>query len=641
MRLKGFSFIVLITLAAFAVSELLFSPTVSAEDNEELSSKIEIQEFADNFFKKNMNSYHIPGAVLVVVKDGRVILSKGYGYADLKNQVPVSPERTVFRVASISKLFTSTALLQLKDQNKLGFHEDINKYLKDINIENKYATPVTIHHLLTHTAGFDEKIFIGNWYKYSENIPFYENAKANIPPLIREPGLVTQYSNFGMQLAGCLVQDVSGEPFNNYMERHVLRPLKMNNSSFRLTKDIINNMAQGYYYDGRYTSYRLHRFYGIPALPAAGLNATGLDMANFIIANLQRGQLGNTRILSEESVKEMHSQQFSNHPKLPGICYGFMEDFSFGQRLLEHGGWEPGFASELVLIPEENSGYFIAVNVSCYNSFLQDFKTHFMYKFYPPSASTVNNYKYIDSGGADLKKYEGVYSCNRVPQKSLGRIMSLLQSQELVVKKSGSNFLSIGASGSEGEKYYQIGPNKFKKLQGKGTVAFRQESDGTVSYLFVEHSPSVAYSRLRPHETRGFHLKLLSIIAAVLLTGVFAGLLSFLTEIIDKLTRQLRNLFFLLCSINILYLVLILVSLYPRIMDINSIILKLPAGAIVLLYAYLGTIPLTCWAVSLLIYCAKAGKLNIFQTIYYSIIAAACTSLLIFLHYWATLGPRF
>ncbi|MFT5872967.1 MAG: CubicO group peptidase (beta-lactamase class C family) [Clostridium sp.] len=134
------------------------SMSLLGSNNKEPLNKDNVEKFADGLFNEQLKKFNVPGAVFAVVKDNAVLFEKGYGYSDIDKKIPVDPKTTVFRVASISKLFTATAVMQLKEKGTVNLEEDVNKYLKDFKIENKYSKPVTLENLLTHTAGFDEKI---------------------------------------------------------------------------------------------------------------------------------------------------------------------------------------------------------------------------------------------------------------------------------------------------------------------------------------------------------------------------------------------------------------------------------------------------------------------------------------------------
>ncbi|NMM65966.1 beta-lactamase family protein [Clostridium sp. P21] len=203
------------------------------ESNKESLNKDSIENFADKMFNEQLKKFNVPGAVFTVVKDNKVIFEKGYGYSDLNKKTPVDPKTTVFRAASVSKTFTATAVMQLKEKDKVNLNEDVNKYLKDFKIDNKYSKPVTLNNLLTHTAGFDEKFIKESQIEsYLQEKSLKDNLISRPRPIIREPGEIPQYSNYGMSVAGYAVESITGVPFNKYIEDNILKPLNMTNSSF-------------------------------------------------------------------------------------------------------------------------------------------------------------------------------------------------------------------------------------------------------------------------------------------------------------------------------------------------------------------------------------------------------------------------
>jgi CubicO group peptidase (beta-lactamase class C family) len=173
----------------------------------------ELEAFLAGLLPALMESYHVPGAIFVMVKEGEIFFARGYGYADLETRRPVDPETTIFRVASVSKLFTATAAMQLVEQGKLDLHADVNRYLTKLQIESAYGEPVTLHHLLTHTAGFDDRFLRTGLTIGSPLPPLGQYLAERMPPRVMPPGKLISYSNHGLALVGHLVEVASGESF--------------------------------------------------------------------------------------------------------------------------------------------------------------------------------------------------------------------------------------------------------------------------------------------------------------------------------------------------------------------------------------------------------------------------------------------
>ncbi|HEX4780989.1 MAG TPA: serine hydrolase domain-containing protein, partial [Usitatibacter sp.] len=316
----------------------------------------DVEAWLDGLMPTALKLTGTPGVTLSVVKDGAVLFEKGYGYADIAKLTPVDPRSTLFRPGSISKLFTWTAVMQQVEAGKIDLDADVNKYL-DFQIPAFDGKPITMRNIMTHRTGFEE--VVKNLIAFKGPGPSDgETVKAYIPPRIYPPGTVAGYSNYATSLAGYIVQRVSGEPFEQYLERHIFVPLAMKNSTFRqpLPEAMRANMATGYKDvdtpgDG----------FEIISMPAAGaLSSTADDMAKFMIAHLDDG----AGLLKPETAKQMHEFVIRAFPDLNGSSLGFYEESLNGHRAIGHGGDTVYFHSELLLFPAEKVGFYMSVNAS-------------------------------------------------------------------------------------------------------------------------------------------------------------------------------------------------------------------------------------------------------------------------------------
>jgi CubicO group peptidase (beta-lactamase class C family) len=191
----------------------------------------DVEAFLDGLVPMQLQREDIAGAVVVVVKDGKVLVSKGYGFTDVKKRTPVSPDATLFRPGSISKTFTWTAVMQLVEQGKLDLDRDINEYL-DFQVPHTFGRPVTLRNLMTHTAGFEE-VIKDLAVDRADDLPSLQAfIKAHQPNQIYAPGTIPAYSNYGADLAGYIVQRVSGLPFEQYLQQNIFGPLGMTRATF-------------------------------------------------------------------------------------------------------------------------------------------------------------------------------------------------------------------------------------------------------------------------------------------------------------------------------------------------------------------------------------------------------------------------
>jgi CubicO group peptidase (beta-lactamase class C family) len=305
----------------------------------------ELGAFLDRVISAQLREDHIAGATISVVKDGRLFFAKGYGSADLQTGTPVSAQTTLFRIGSVSKLFTAAAVLQLVEQGKLNLHADVNTYLKTFHIPATYPEPITLAHLLTHTAGFEDRE-TGLYPLTTNDLESLGQWLAkHVPTRVRPPGKLTAYSNYGYALVGYIVEQVSGMPFEQYVEQHLFQPLGMRSSTFRqpLPASLAADLSQGYTYSNG--MYHPGPFDVVQGVPEGAMSSTATDMANFMMALLQNGRFGTERILQAVTAQAMQMQQFTNDPRVPGMTYGFPEQNLNSQRLLVHtGAIPPAFA---------------------------------------------------------------------------------------------------------------------------------------------------------------------------------------------------------------------------------------------------------------------------------------------------------
>src|SRR5258708_1485904 len=243
----------------------------------------DLHAFLDGFLPMQLEREDIAGAVVLVVKDGAILFAKGYGYSDAEKKTPVTVDTTLFRPGSISKLFTWTAVMQLVEQGKLDLDRDVNEYL-DFKIPAKFGKPITLRHIMTHTAGFEEQIKDLINEEGAPIATLKQHLVEHVPERIFPPGTTPAYSNYGASLAGYVVERVSGRPFNDYVAENIFKPLRMSRSNFAqpLPADLKPFMSSGY----RTGSGKAMPFEIIEEAPAGALAAAAADLARFMIAHL-------------------------------------------------------------------------------------------------------------------------------------------------------------------------------------------------------------------------------------------------------------------------------------------------------------------------------------------------------------------
>src|SRR5579862_1178426 len=252
-------------------------------------TEADLETFLDGFMPLQIERMNVAGAVIAVVKDGKILFAKGYGYADVAHKRPIVPESTLFRPGSISKLFTWTAVMQQVEQGKLDLDTDVNTYL-DFKVPAAFGKPITLRDIMTHRSGYQETIKQLFVKTEPELIPRRQYLIEHMPKRIFPPGKVPAYSNYATTLAAYIVERVSGQPFEEYVEQHIFQPLDMHHATFRqpLPAALASQMSNGY----KQASDSAKGFEYVEVAPAGALSAAAVDMCHFMIAHLQDGKYG-------------------------------------------------------------------------------------------------------------------------------------------------------------------------------------------------------------------------------------------------------------------------------------------------------------------------------------------------------------
>ncbi|MFC0211005.1 serine hydrolase domain-containing protein [Paenibacillus chartarius] len=440
----------------------------------------DLEAFTDELMQRSMNEHHVPGAVVSIVRDGRIALMKGYGYADLERQAAANPYRTVFRLGSISKSVTATAVMQLYEEGLIDLHQDIRSYWPDVRLPDIVGQPVTLHHLLTHTAGLCESVFaVGR--DRERQLPLSAALTRYLPSQCRKPGVQIAYSNQGMSLAGYLVESKLSVPYEQAVQARIFQPLNMNRSGFRL-QESDPELAKSYSYENG--AYSPLPYSYIHHLPAGALQSTAEDIAHYMLAHLQHGRYGETRILQAETAALMHRTQFAAHTRMPGMAYGFYERYQNGLRLIEHDGSIDGFESYLYLIPSENTGIFIATNASGGAEVRERLIDGYLDRFYPVRQAAAYDAK--PASVRELKQVDGYYLPNRSRLKgplNLGQHLSAVRVQAV----------EDGVITMRGERYRQTEPGLFRHERSQEAI-YVNAVQGTLALSSI---PTMMYERER------------------------------------------------------------------------------------------------------------------------------------------------
>ena len=395
----------------------------------------DVNAWLDGLMPYALATGDIPGAVVTVVKDGEVVANRGYGYADLAKREPVNPDTTLFRVGSISKLFTWTAVMQQVEAGRLDLDTDVNEYL-DFEIPPFDGEPITLRQIMTHTAGFEESMRHMLSSDPNDLLTLHDYVRVALPARVYAPGTTPAYSNYASALAGYIVQRVSGTPYHTYIEGQILRPLDMTHTSTRqpLPDRLLPDMSGGYrQVDGESESFEI-----VLPEPAGSVSASGADMAKFMIAQLDDGG----PLLKPETAREMQDYRAPGLGPLDTMALGFYEQTINGQRSVSHGGSTQFFQSGLWIFPSSKVGLFISMNSSGKEAGASRLRSTIIREFadrYFPDDTDAGEHTSIDADTArrHAQMLAGTYAFSRGIFTNWLSIIGLIDATEIYVGTDG------------------------------------------------------------------------------------------------------------------------------------------------------------------------------------------------------------
>jgi CubicO group peptidase (beta-lactamase class C family) len=459
----------------------------------------DVEAFFDGMVPLQLERSDIAGASVLVMQDGRVLLEKGYGVADVKSGRAVDPVSTIFRLASISKLFTWVSVMQLEEQGKLDLDADVNQYL-DFHINAKFGKPVTLRELMTHTSGFEEQSRDVIVLNPKSAVTLERFMKENQPEELHAPGTVSAYSNYGVGLAGYIVQRVSGERYEGYVARHIFEPLGMVHSTFQQPPqtDLAKLPSEGYRGD---TTKPKVGFEIFNPVPAGGISSTAADMGRFGQALLNGGELDGQRILKAETLKRMWTPQFRANKAMPPICMGFYEEWRNGVHWIGHEGDLIAFHSLFFVQPERKLTLFVSYNSAGSRSKARpEVISLFTDRYFPGYAARP----VITETRAELNEIEGVYGPTRRADSTVLRLEALGEQQAATVDKDGS----LGLSESKDlkghpRKWKPVAKDLWQEVDGQSRIFAIRDGSGQVVRLATDFAGS-QWERMPWYDRGGF-----------------------------------------------------------------------------------------------------------------------------------------
>ncbi|WP_208758378.1 serine hydrolase domain-containing protein [Micromonospora violae] len=453
----------------------------------------DVNAWLDGLLPAALDRTGIAGATVAVVKDGKIVTTRGYGYADTgaggKGAVPVDPDRHLFRMGSVSKLVTATAVLQLVQSGKLDLDADVETYL-DFDLPRRYERAVTLRHLLTHTAGFEERIagLIGT---DGGNIDLRKALVTDPPEQIYEPGTVPAYSNYSNALAGYIVERVSGTRFEEYVHRNILDRAGMPSSTFEqpLPAALRDRMSNGY--DTSAGPAAPFEIVGTP--PPGALSAPATDMARFMIAQLGE-PVGFTPLL-DQPTRELMQRPALDSTSLgtladgPRMTLGFFTEDRNGHRILGHGGDTKYFHSHLQIYPDDRAGIFLSLNSNGSGALdshelRQSVVNGFADRYFPArdDQSTTGVDPATTARHAALAA--GTYESSRAVRSNFLTAIGLVGRTTVSVTDDDRLLIEPGPLSDSPARYEEVAPWVWREVGGQRTIAMRATDDRVEAISF-------------------------------------------------------------------------------------------------------------------------------------------------------------
>ena len=539
----------------------------AAEPSTHSLDRADLETWLDGMVPYALKAGDMAGAVVVVVKDGTVLLEKGYGFADVSKKLRMDPERTMVRIGSTSKLFTWTAVMQLVEQGKLDLDRNINDYL-DFKIPEDFGKPVTLRDLMNHRGGFEEGLKDVLWTN-PHGVPSTEAyLKDHKRPMLFPPGEVPAYSNYGAALAGYIVERISKEPYERYIERHILMPLGMTNTSFDqpLPEQFAAAVSKGY----RTASAPPGPYELIVTRPAGSATTTLADMSRFMIAHLQDGHVGDAVILQPDTAERMHSQSEQSPPEFATMAHGFFREVHNGRTLIGHGGDTIYFHNEFELLPAEGVGIDFTFNsrgrenaVYLARDALFD---GFMDRYFPNPTEQVDP-PALSSALADAQLIAGRYESSRRIEHGFLSLFYVLQQSVIAANPDGT--ISVpGEISPEPVIYREIGPQLWRRAGGSQQLMLQTVSG--VKTVVDSTDPTSVLQAVPLKRSSALNLSVLFAACLILIWTVLAWLLSPWLKppknIAEDLLPQVKRLRLMLraaAAFDVLYLVCWFMILRP------------------------------------------------------------------------------
>jgi CubicO group peptidase (beta-lactamase class C family) len=455
----------------------------------------ELEAFVDGVIRDAMGADHIPGVTISIVQNGQTVLKKGYGFSRLEpTPRAVDPDRTLFRVASISKTFTWIAVMREVEAGRMRLDAPINLYLPEqVQVRDQgFVTPVRVRDLMSHTPGFEDRALGQLFERDPARVrPQLVYLRQERPRREFEPGTTPAYSNYGVNLAGAALSYVGQRPFERIIEQDITGPLGMARTTFRdpyparpdlpapMPAALAADVADGFFWTGAGWRKRPYEFTSHGA-PAGGASTTAGDMARYMTMILNGGSLDGATIYGPVTARGFRTVQWRPNPSIAGTANGFLPFTLPGNRTgWGHDGVLLSFRSSMIVVPELGLGVFISANSESGERLTGQLTGRIVQRFYGPAPTLP------EPGSAWLKAnasaFTGQYVANRRSFHGLEKFIGLINNR-VSVQVSDSGVLLISGFGFNSRWIPTGTSGVFRQADGWRTIAFEMKDGRAVRY---------------------------------------------------------------------------------------------------------------------------------------------------------------
>jgi len=491
----------------------------------------ELEAFIDGMVRDAMAADHIPGVTISVVQNGQTILKKGYGFANLSPARAVDPDRTLFRIASISKTFTWISVMKEVEAGRIRLDAPVNLYLPEpVQVRDQgFTRPILMLDLMSHTPGFEDRalgqLFEKDPTRVRDQLTYLRQER---PRREFDAGSVPAYSNYGVNLAGAAVSYVNQKPFEQLVESRITGPLGMTRTTFRdpypardglpapMPAALARDLADGFFWTAAGWRERPYE-YTAQGAPAGGASTTAADMARYMTMILNGGTLDGVTIYGPVTAEGFRTTQSRPSPAVAGMAHGFLQTRLPGGRVgWGHDGALLSFRSSMVTVPELGLGVFIATNAESGERLTSQITGRLVQRFYGPAPTLP------EAGSQWLKDnaaaFEGQYVSSRRAFHGLEKFIGLVNTR-IAVNVTEDGRLLIGGRGSSTTWVPQGTNGEFREVGGWRTVAFVMQQGRATGYY--NSSGTALFKRVGAFGGQGwlFNLTLLTFVAALATIG--------------------------------------------------------------------------------------------------------------------------